>query len=266
MELSLSSSPSRLIAAWPALPLILASLLSLAGCQTPKSVAPAPAPKAEETSTQQRAQAFGRQFSAVLVRNAVAANSQALEGTVDLVAKIDRQNRLVACEIRPNAQASAAPALESLARQVCWDSVFPEVPAEMYGPEKVQVIVAPLVFPALDESERQSRARAVEAYERSRFFWAQGLGKERFDSIGRAHLRFVADAQGQVQECLVNLNPVEERWSAFKPDSALQARLTAQCKQINLRQMPGFALDETGLAHGSVMVEYAPWKGGSQHR
>ncbi len=266
MELSPLSSPSRLIAPRPTLPLILASLLSLAGCQTPKSAAPAPQ-AAAEASLQQNAQAFSDQFRALMVRNAFAANSQALVGTVDLVVKINRRNELSSCEIRPNAHRAPVPALESLARQVCWDSLFPEVPVEMYGPEGEMVIVAPLVFPALDESEpeRQWRARTVQAYAQSRFFWTQALGKQPVDSIGKAHVRFVANAQGQVQECLVNLDPVAERRDAFKLDSDLQARLTAQCKQMNLRQMPGFKVGDKGLARGSVLVEYAPWKGGPQH-
>ncbi|WIE48320.1 hypothetical protein [Pseudomonas sp. GM17] len=266
MELSLSSSPSRVIASRLALPLILASLLSLAGCQTPKSTAPALQTTAE-ASLQQNARAFSDQFRALMVRNAFAANSQALVGTVDLVVKIDRQNELRSCEIQPNAHLAPVPALESLARQVCWDSLFPKVPVEMYGTEEEMVIVAPLVFPPLDEpeSERQWRARTVQAYAQSRFFWTQALGKQPVDSIGKAHVRFVANAQGQVQECLVNLDPVAERRDAFKLDSNLQARLTAQCKQLNLRQMPGFKVDDKGLARGSVLVEYAPWKGGPKY-
>ncbi|AZE12076.1 hypothetical protein C4K10_3799 [Pseudomonas chlororaphis subsp. aureofaciens] len=172
---------------------------------------------------------------------------------------------MLSCDIRPKAQLALVP--ESLARQVCWDSLFPEMPAELFGPEGEQEIVVPMVLILMDEStpERQRRLDAVEAYAQSRFFWTQTLGKQPVDSIGKAHVRFVANAQGQVQECLVNLDPVGERRDAFKLDSDLQARLTAQCKQINLRQMPGFKVGDKGLARGNVLVEYAPWKGGPQH-
>ncbi|AZD16547.1 hypothetical protein PUP66_18905 [Pseudomonas chlororaphis] len=47
--------------------------------------------------------------------------------------------------------------------------------------------------------------------------------------------------------------------------SDLQARLAAQCEQLNLRQMPGFKVGGKGLARGSVLVEYAPWKGGPKY-
>ncbi|QLL16057.1 hypothetical protein [Pseudomonas chlororaphis] len=260
------SSPLRTAAARRKLPLIIAGLLALAGCQT-QAVTPAQ-PLAADDIQQQKMNSFARQFSGVLVRNAFAANGQGLVGSVDLKVKINRQNQVLSCEIRPNAQLAPVLALESLARQVCWDSLFPEMPAELFGSEGEQEIVAPMVFPILlDEStpERQRRLDAVEAYAQSRFFWTQTLGKQPVDSIGKAHVRFVANAQGQVQECLVNLDPVGERRDAFKLDSDLQARLTAQCKQMNLRQMPGFKVGDKGLARGNVLVEYAPWKGGPQH-
>ncbi|AZD74144.1 hypothetical protein [Pseudomonas chlororaphis] len=73
MELSLLSSPLRTAAAQRKLPLIIASLLVLAGCQT-QAVIPAQPPATDDIQ-QQKMNSFARQFSGVLVRNAFAANA-----------------------------------------------------------------------------------------------------------------------------------------------------------------------------------------------
>lgn len=64
----------------------------------------------------------------------------------------------------------------------------------------------------------------------------------------------------QVLGCLVNLHPAAAHPEALKVDGALQVRLNARCRTLDLRQMPGFAPNAQGRVDGYVTVEYAPWK------
>ncbi|CAI8756234.1 hypothetical protein [Pseudomonas zeae] len=76
-------------------------------------------------------------------------------------------------------------------------------------------------------------------------------------------LNVISNAQGEVRECQVELKPSLYRIQDFKVDSAFEQRLSARCKQLDLRKMPGFAIDAQGLVIRQVSVEYSPWLKGS---
>ena len=60
----------------------------------------------------------------------------------------------------------------------------------------------------------------------------------------------------------VNLRAVRYRPESFKPDNQLRNRATQLCEQLDLRQMPGFALEQGKVPPIHASVFYTPWKGG----
>lgn len=104
----------------------------------------------------------------------------------------------------------------------------------------------------------------IDLYRQIRFFREQLFVGHDPQSIGVASFHFIADAQGKVSECMVNLNQSPYRSQGFKVDSALQQRLVTQCKRLDLRQMPGFANYPQGLPQGYVEVDYSPWMNGAK--
>lgn len=265
--------PDPLFKPWyPAagLALIVTSLMALAGCQTqePSADKVAAADAAVEESKNPQ---FIQSFSGVLIRSALAANRQGLTGAIDMKMTVNRQNQVIRCETRTKSQYSplrtlSNPRLVTLVKEICWNAVFPEVSSKVFTSDAdEQTIIAPLVFPGLAMLSTEGltyRNQLVSQYEQSMFLWERTLAKQKVEGIGVASFYYVANAQGQVQECLVNLDRHPYRPQAFKPDSALQQHLSNQCKQLDLRQMPGFAVNGQGRAEGYVSVEYTPWKGG----
>ncbi|RMQ50101.1 hypothetical protein ALQ04_02330 [Pseudomonas cichorii] len=243
---------------------VLLGLLALGGCQSPAVVKPTP----EQIN---KLEEFSIGFRVALASNARVIRSELLDGQVKLRVKINRRNEVVFCEAEPYSAAIVPPApldprLSAVASEACWNTLFPIVPSDVFDADGTAEIVAPLIFSSDEDTEelKLKRMGRVTRYAQSRFFWEQTLRNQPASSIGYADFRYVADAKGQVQGCLVNLRPSPQRPDAFKLDGDLQARLSAQCKQMNLRQLPGFTLDPHGVAEGTVRVEYMPWKGGPQ--
>ncbi|MBI6853948.1 hypothetical protein YA0002_14325 [Pseudomonas cichorii] len=253
----MSVIPSRLTKATA-----LVGLLFIAGCQSQTG--------AQSPEELKKLEEFSIGFRVALVSNARVASSEFLDGGVKLRVKINRRNEVVFCETEPYSQtASPAPTdprLPALVKDVCWSTLFPVVPSELYDSDGMADIIAPLVFSSEQDTEelKLKRMGRVIRYAQSRFFWEQTLRKQPASSIGYADFRYVANTQGEVQGCLVNLRASRQRPEAFKLDGDLQARLSAQCKQMNLRQLPGFTVNPQGMAEGIVRVEYMPWKGGPQ--
>lgn len=190
-----------------------------------------------------------------------------------MIMTIDKQNHVVDCSAKrgtllPNeGQNNLRQAkLAKLVTELCWTTLFPEVSPKAFADTKdTQVIVAPMVFTpliGLSEEQQQLQKTRINLYKQIRFFREQLFVGHDIQSIGVASFHFIADAQGTVSECVVNLNQSPYRLQRFKVDSALQQRLVTQCQLLDLRQMPGFSNYPKGLPMGYVRVDYSPWMNG----
>ncbi|WP_337155047.1 hypothetical protein [Pseudomonas protegens] len=246
--------------------LLVGALLALSACQ---SGAPGTSLSQEEQQRQIDTQVYAATVQQVLHRDGLRANADKLSGSVELLMKFNRQNQVVSCE----AQSSPAPAakaypynppLGEMVRQICWDTVFPMAPAVAFEPDGMLEVKATLIFPPLTLEPEQLKAFDYTAvqYAKGHFFWAHTLARLPVDSVGVASFQVKADPQGRVQECWVNLREVAYRPESFKPDNQLRNRATQLCEQLDLRQMPGFALIDGKLPTVSATVLYTPWKGG----
>ncbi|WP_129405700.1 hypothetical protein [Pseudomonas protegens] len=246
------------------LALLTPAVLTLGACQSKT-----PEQSAAQALETQKSLEFSVAISEVLRRNMMAANHQGLSGAVKLRIKLNRHNDVLDCTVRPGSgdvsQVLATPTLLHLARQVCWNTLFPAAAPEAFGDGDIINAIANLEFPRfsqLPSREQQVYRLSSSLYQQSRFFWEQAVAGPGIDSIGVASFYYTANAQGQVQECLVNLERSAFRPEAFKTDAALRQRLTQRCQQLDLRQMPGFVSQPDGLSRGEVLVEYMPWRGG----
>jgi hypothetical protein len=237
--------------------LILSGSLSLAGCQT------TPPPSKSTPSVKD---VFTQDMQRVLIPQLLAANVQNLSGTLDLRIILNRASEPVACEARKSRHPSAIgfprpQALSELAVRQCWNMIYPKVPEAFFGADGTAEIHAPLVFSATEYPNDVGHQQRLQYAARSQYFWDRVFASQPPNSIGVAGFRYQADADGKVKGCLVSLEPSRMRPDAFKFDTQLQQRLTGRCNALDLKQMPGFATDEAGVARGLVGVEYAPWKG-----
>ena len=247
---------------------------SITGCQV-QSAPPAPAAKptapgftAEELEAR-RLQRFVEGMQGALRESILNANRQQLTGEVKLALVINRKNELISCEVMGTPQstdAKAASELGALAKGACWSSVFPVVPAQYFNQDGIAEIRAPLTLPSLPDDQQQGLESRQLRFAQSQFFWARTLANQPPENIGVASFDYRANAQGEVQVCLVSLARTRALPESFKRDVNLQRRLTQQCKDLNLRSMPGFAVDETGFATGLVNVDYMPWRDGQKKR
>ena len=260
-------SPSRWLLA-----LFGASLLSLAGCQ---SQTPEQAAASAAAQVQQKDEKFIHTFTTILRSYALAANEDELTGVMNMIMTVDAQNHVVDCSAKrgtllPNeGQNNLRQAkLAKLVTELCWTTLFPEVSPKVFADaEDTQKIIAPMVFTpliGLSEEQQQLQKKRIDLYRQIRFFREQLFVGHAPQSIGVASFHFIADAQGKVSECMVNLNQSPYRSQGFKVDSALQQRLVTQCKRLDLRQMPGFANYPQGLPQGYVEVDYSPWMNGAK--
>ena len=266
MEFNAPSSSRWLLA------LFGASLLSLSGCQ---SHTPEQAAASAAAQLQQKDEKFVTTFQTILRGYALAANEQELTGVMNMILTVDAQNHVVDCSAQrgtllPNeGQNNLRQAkLAKLVTELCWTTLFPEVSPKVFADAKdTQKIIAPMVFTpliGLSEEQQQLQKKRIDLYRQIRFFREQLFVGHDPQSIGVASFHFIADAQGKVSECMVNLNQSPYRSQGFKVDSALQQRLVTQCKRLDLRQMPGFAYYPQGLPQGYVEVDYSPWMNGAK--
>lgn len=240
---------------------------AVTGCQSHQVASPSAgsaaaesAPSAEATK-KQRFDQFVRRFQSAIGNAAMDANSDGLTGEVRLVVQIDRSNAVVSCDTHATGLFSANPRLAELSKAACWSAVFPPVPPERLDQDGLKV-VAPLIFLSMNERQRLSMQGRYQQSAQARYFAERTLMKSPPDSMGVVTFEYLADKQGKVQECVVNLERHLDRLDAFKYDNALQARLTEQCKHLDLAQMPGFEVDASGVARGTVFFNYSPWMGG----
>lgn len=246
---------------------VVVGTTALTACQS----APAPQGAQPELSPEQAAYGhFLTQFQTMVRQQMLAANKDRAVGARKLVITFDRRNAILSCHAA-SAKAplvSAMPTaktrrdverLGTLIDRECWKVIYPLVPEHFFNEQGTVEIVAPMIFPPTHAERQEAR---VLRRAQSDFFWQQLMIDRPVDSIGRATFRVQADALGNVQNCLVSLEPVHVRRDAFKLDSAWQTLLAQQCKELKLQDMPGFTQQEQWRAYGTVAVEYAPSKVG----
>ena len=240
---------------------------TIMGCQSPSvpNASAAAAVSTPEQIEQQNLRMFIARFQYSLKESALDANEAGVTGEVRLLVKINRKNEIVSCETRKPALAQLAgddPRLAVLAKDACWRMIAPEVPANMFAEDDLLEIIAPLIYTPLTQSQRELMQSRYRRYAQGRFFADRTLFQSPPDSIGTATFHYQADARGNITGCIVNLDSKAARRSAFKYDTAMQSRLSEQCKQLDISQMPGFKVDEKGVSNGTAFFDYSPWMAG----
>ncbi|MEN5238223.1 hypothetical protein ABE459_12100 [Pseudomonas sp. TWI923] len=243
--------------------LISLCALCLAGCTAAGQHTPRETPAQAETR-------FTRQMLDILQNDMLLANQQDLVGAVLLEVTLERDGRPSACRARlaPQKYTSRMPAdavwateqaLTALVIDQCRKSLFPIPPRTMRDHTGQLQVVAPIIFmPA--EGSFAVREYLRQSAPRQAYAWQHLMAGETVTGTGNAFFWFEGDASGKVTRCLVELTPDRFAPSRFKPDNPLRRRLHARCMALDLRRMPGFALDSQGVNRGHVELEYAPWK------
>lgn len=241
-------------------------LLALSGCQ---SGLPGSSLSQEEQQRRLDTQLYAASVQQVLYRESLRANAERRMGSVELAMKFNRQNQVVSCAAQSSPVPAARaypynPKLGEMLKDICWNTVFPLAPAVAFGPDDVLEVKGTLMFPPLILEPEQLKEFDFNAtqYAKGHFFWTHTLARLPVDSIGVASFEVKADPQGKVQECWVNLREVRYRPESFKPDNQLRNRVTQLCEQLDLRQMPGFAVEQGKVQPIHASVFYTPWKGG----
>ncbi|MFJ4156936.1 hypothetical protein ACIPZF_19335 [Pseudomonas sp. NPDC089752] len=240
--------------------LFATAFITLAGCQS------APVSKEDE----QKRQSFINDMQRTLIHSMATADTGEQIGAVLLEVKLDRQSAPTSCKaIRaPVKYQMALPAgvmatdIKALTRMVeaqCWKTIYPVAPAAMREEDGTVHVLAPLYI-VLPRSEQAPGTLRRKAYAQRDFFWEHLLRDQPVTSIGTASLYYQANAQGKVEGCLVQLYPHPLRKDAFKLDGNLQAQLNSRCMALDLSKLPGFEVDEQGLATGYSEMNYAPWR------
>ncbi|TDV56959.1 hypothetical protein EC919_102331 [Pseudomonas graminis] len=260
----------RPISPWLRLTAIAGMACALMACQSREvgshAAASAPAVTSPEALKRQQFKAFVTRFQSILGNRALEANSEGLTGEVRLRIKINRNNEIVSCETQATGLATGNAPLADLSKQVCWSAVFPVVPADRLNKDGNVEVVAPLIYLPMHEAQRVWMQSRYQDYAQGRYFAERTLMKSPPGSIGVVTFEYLANKQGKVEACVVNLERHRERPEAFTYDNVLQSRLTEQCKQLDIAQMPGFSVDETGVSRGAVAFEYSPWMAGPRAR
>lgn len=260
----------RPISPWLRLTAIVGLACTLIACQSREVTSPAtpsaPAVPSPEELKKQQFKAFVTRFQSILGSRALEANSDGLTGEVRLIIKINRNNEVFSCETQATGLATANSPLAELSKGVCWSAVFPVVLKDRLDKDGNVEVVAPLIYMPMNDARRVWMQPRFQHYAQGRYFAERTLLKAPPNSIGVVTFEYLANRHGKVEECVVNLERHRERPDAFKYDNALQSRLTEQCKHLDIAQMPGFSVDETGLARGTVTFEYSPWIAGPPAR
>ncbi|VEF11522.1 Uncharacterised protein [Pseudomonas fluorescens] len=251
------------------IPLLVTALFALTGCQkltfdqrleaymdSGGKSAPMYLMSAEIKRMELRS--YVRMLRSSLARSIFKANSKGLAGSAKLRMKLDRQGNVLLCEAQADAPGQSD--LSKLLTDVCWSSVWSALPENMQNPLDGTVeIVAPFVVSGGTPTEADGLKDQTRESQ-SRFFWDNVLAGKSTHGFGRVRFKLTATANGQVDSCDVTLEQKAARPDEFHPDPALQKTFTQQCLQLDLRKMPGFGVDENGIARRTVYVDYLPWK------
>jgi hypothetical protein len=230
------------------------------------AAASAPAVPSPEEIKKQQFHTFVTRFQSILGNRALEANSEGLTGEVRLLIKLNRNNEVFSCETQATGLATANAPVAELSKKVCWSAVFPIVPGDRLNKDGSVEVVAPLIYLPMNDAQREWMQARFQQYAQGRYFAERTLMKSPPGGIGVVTFEYLANRQGKVGECVVNLERHRERPDAFKYDNVLQSRLTEQCKHLDIGEMPGFSVDETGVSRGAVSFEYSPWMAGPRAR
>ncbi|GHS80196.1 hypothetical protein PAGU2196_10300 [Pseudomonas sp. PAGU 2196] len=248
--------------------LLSAALIAMAGCQA------SPSTDTQAAADAQAFKTFTVEMQRALERSIALAPTGRQLGAVTLQVTFDRHSAPVACKaskapfkygalLPADVMPSDHQALANLVEALCWKTIYPVVPASLFGGEATLDVRAPIIvqLPASIQAPGSARQRANAQRE---YFWQQLLRDQPVTSIGKATVFYQANAQGKVEGCLVQLSPTRLREAAFRLDGNLQAQLNSRCMKLDLSTMPGFSTNEQGTAEGYSELDYAPWKVGRQ--
>lgn len=242
-----------------------ASLLTLAlvGCKA--RAIPEADPQVMKTFTHEMQQAVTQAI-------ATADTGQQI-GVVKLRVTLDEHSAPIACKaVRARDREGLLPAdiprtpfkaLAKVVEEQCWKTIYPAVPAALYEEDRSVEVVAPLIVMLPAAAQAPGTARRQANAQRA-FFWQHLLRDQPVNSIGRVSVYYQANAQGKVEDCLVQIYPHPLRPDDFRLDGKLQAQLNSRCQALDLSQLPGFSADMHGVAKGYSELEYAPWRVGRQ--
>ncbi|MDM3886441.1 hypothetical protein QSV36_12685 [Pseudomonas sp. BCRC 81390] len=236
------------------------TLIALPGCQHQL---------ASEAEKQAR-QTFVSDMQQALTLGIATADTGPQIGVVMLNVKLDSSSAPVSCkasrapfryEIRMPAELirTGFKSLASVVEAQCWKTIYPVVPKALRDDNGTAEIRAPL-FVVLPASAQAPGTERRQSNAQRDFFWQRLFSDLPVDSIGRASVYYEANAQGEVQGCLVQIHPHPLRPDDFRLDGNLQARLNSRCMALDLATLPGFKAESDGLAKGYSEMEYAPWK------
>jgi hypothetical protein len=195
-----------------------------------------------------------------LAEKVLLANSEGIRGSVKLRMKLSRQGDVLLCETQ-STDPDSPPGFVNLVTDVCWSEIWSTIPEDLQSPVDGSLeIIAPLIAKGDVSSISDYDLKHRKAGLASRFFWDNLLAGHSINAFGIARFDFTANAKGQIARCDVTLEKSYSRPESFHPDPALQKSLAAQCLQLDLQQMPGFQVGESGVVNRAVFVEYFPWK------
>lgn len=197
----------------------------------------------------------GKQIGAVLLHVVLDRRSAPLE------CKATRAPAKYQSKMPPDVPHSDFQALASLVETQCRRAIYPLAPANAQSTEGVVDVIAPLMLMLPSEAQATSTPRR-QANARRDYFWKHLLRDQPISSIGTASVYWRANAEGQVDGCLVQLHPHPLRAAEFRLDGDFQARLSNRCMALNLSDLPYFSVDQQGFAEGYSELDYAPWRVG----
>lgn len=239
---------------------VLVACLSLAACSTPK---PPAAPKSADEIA--NAQFIGLAVQAVYPVGREA-NPGWRQASLAVHYRIDRQNRIVDCKTRPISNPVVAdglpfaPRIAERMNRLCWQTVLPPMPTKLMGDGPITELVAPLLFPEIDEYP-QDQAQETAEYALAAFFWQHLFANRTLDSIGRARLIGILDEQRNVGACEVIIEPHPMRRREFKQDNALLDHLSQACAHLDgVPLLPRQPRNAQGQYVFIVNLDYSPWR------
>ncbi|MGJ7547527.1 hypothetical protein [Pseudomonas alloputida] len=244
--------------------LIAAALLLLPGCQS--RVTAEVDPQAQQT--------FISDMQQALKLGIATADTDEQVGVVMLTVILDRHSSPTSCkaskapikyemQLPADVKRSDYKALASMVEAQCWKTIYPVAPEGMREVDGTLEVRAPMfvLLPAAAQASGTPRRQVIAQRE---YFWQHLLRDQPVNSIGRVSVFYQANAQGKVEDCLVQIYPHPLRPNDFRLDGKLQAQLNSRCLAMDLSRLPGFSPDMHGVAKGYSELEYAPWRVGRQ--
>ncbi|KAB0550631.1 hypothetical protein F7R01_05295 [Pseudomonas argentinensis] len=240
--------------------IMLTGCLALVACSTP---APPAAPKTSDELAQEH---FTRLAMQALYGVGRRANPAWRQASLEVRFIIDRQNQVIDCQARPVSKSKLSdglpfnPQVAERMNRLCWQTVLPPMPSKLMDEGPTTELIAPLLFPE-QASDPQSHAREAAQYARNDYFWQQLFANRTLDSIGRARLIGILDAQHNVSACQVIIEPHPMRRREFKQDNDLLEHLGQACSRLDdVPLIPGQPVNAQGQYVFSVTLDYSPWR------